>query len=197
MNFQQFLNEAPELIPDEPKSKLASKFKTAINSIKNKEPFDTIKHNGYGIKLYKIANDHGVFTNNSTAATVEKDDIVELILNYRIKTINGKKYYQNTYVQKGNIKSDEIVDIMFTLSKDLDGIVSDDTQSRGGKNLWEQVMKFANDKKYDIAVYNNKSDYIEETKDSKQNIDEWIKHVSENYYLDFSFMSRFNIIIMK
>ena len=78
-----------------------------------------------------------------------------LYISQYTETILSKKLVKNAYINKAkSLDSNVIHDVLFHLLTKYDGMISDDTQSKGGKNLWKILLEKAEQQNYKIGVYN-------------------------------------------
>lgn len=149
MKFKDYLLlETPLLVDLANDSELlAKKFKT----LKNK---DILKEELFGD--YKLIYYPPSFANNIQIILFDKNklDVPLLYISQSTETILSKKLIKNAYINKvKSLDSNVVHDVLFHLLKNCDGIISDDTQSVGGKKLWESLLEKAEHKNYKIGVY--------------------------------------------
>lgn len=152
MKFTEFLNEAPlEIDLQNDEYMLMNKYE----KLSHKMPIRSDEFKDYELLVYDSP-----FKNNEETIVME-NDIPVLYVSQYVEKINGKTLIKNAYVNKNKkLSTSSLIDILFHLNKEYDGMVSDDTQSTGGKKLWKSLMQEALNKNYNIGIYNNMSGKI-------------------------------------
>ena len=193
MKFKDYLLlETPLLVDLENGSELViKKFKT----LKNKEVLKEESFNNYKILYYPSP-----FKNNLEIILFNEDDLNAplLYISQYIETILNKKLVKNAYINKSkSLNSDEVQLVLFHLSDKYDGMISDDTQSKGGKNLWKSLLEKAERKNYKIGVYDSISNKIN-LKDKDISFKLWYTLKSREVYSETNLRSlSYQMIILK
>ena len=170
---------------------LAKKFKT----LKNK---DILKEELFGD--YKILYYPSTFKDNVHIILFNKTDLNMplLYISQYTETILSKKLVKNAYINKvKSLDSNVVHDVLFHLLKNCDGMISDDTQSKGGKNLWKALLEKAEHKNYKIGVYDSISNKIN-LKDKDLSFKLWYTLKSREVYSETNLRSlSYQMIILK
>ena len=193
MKFKDYLLlETPLLVDLANDSELlAKKFKT----LKNK---DILKEELFGD--YKILYYPSTFKDNVHIILFNKTDLNMplLYISQYTETILSKKLVKNAYINKAkSLDSNVIHDVLFHLLKNCDGMISDDTQSKGGKNLLKALLEKAENKNYKIGVYDSISNKIN-LKDKDLSFKLWYTLKSREVYSETNLRSlSYQMIILK
>jgi hypothetical protein len=95
------------------------------------------------------------------------------------------------------LDSNVVHDVLFHLLTKYDGMISDDTQSKGGKNLWKALLEKAENKNYKIGVYDSISNKIN-LKDKDLSFKLWYTLKSREVYSETNLRSlSYQMIILK
>lgn len=164
MKFKDFINETPVLIdiPNDPE--LAHKMYNKDMNATNKKESEWGEY-----KVIEVAGKHQV--NN---VYLVKEDKLQLYIAYTIPNIkNLGKMIQNSYIQKANgatTNTQVIIEFINHMIKDkhVEGIISDDIQSAGGKKLWRSILQYGADNNKEIGVYNNFDDEVQPKEKEKK-----------------------------
>lgn len=190
MKFTDFLNETPlEVVLNNDDSVLKIKAKR----LKEKEPKRSERYKDFVINTYDSP-----FDGNEEIIVKDVDDNVVLYLSQYIEKIKGKMLIKNAYVNKSrSIESSSIIDILFHLNEKYDGMISDDTQSVGGKKLWKKLLETAISKGYKIGVYDVPTKTIS-FKDEKLSFNLWYTLKQREIYSTSDMMStNYRLVIIK
>lgn len=193
MKFKDYLLLETPLIVDLGNNSelLAKKFKI----LKNKEVLKEESFNNYKILYYPSP-----FKNNVEIILFNKDELNTplLYISQYIETILNKKFVKNAYINKAkSLNSDDVQLVLFHLSDKYDGMISDDTQSDGGKKMWKSLLEKADQKNYKIGVYNNVSTEIS-FKDKGISFKLWYSLKSREVYSETNLISlSYQMIILK
>ena len=193
MKFEDYLLLETPLIVDlaNDSELLARKFKT----LKNKKTLKEELFDNYKILYYPSS-----FKNNLEIILFNKNDLNSplLYISQYIETILNKKLVKNAYINKSKtLNSNEIQNILFHLFEKYDGMISDDTQSKGGKDLWKTLLEKSEQKNYKIGVYNNISNKIS-FKDKDISFKLWYSLKSREVYSEDNVTSTcYQMIILK
>lgn len=169
MKFKQFLNEAPMLqhLQRDIGSQVPSYYKI-------KDEYE-LEDDGYD--LYTTETDDGI--NYAVLNTEEKE--IKFFSVVEETRIFGKKYFTQKYVYKNERESSNIVlNIFFNFILPNHKIIAtDDTQSKGGKNMWKNIIKTAiGNSRYEVGYSKNGKDLISFDNDN------WEKEFNKGY-VDF------------
>ena len=166
MKFLQFLNEMPML------QHLQRDIGAQVPSYyKIKDEYE-LKDDGYN--LYTTETNDGI---NYAILNIEEKEI-KFFSSVKETRIFGKKYYTQKYVYKSkNVSSNLVQQIFFNFILPKHKIIAtDDTQSKGGKNMWKNIIKHAIDNnRYEVGYSKNGKDLILFDKDN------WQKEFNNGY----------------
>lgn len=173
MNFHNFITEAPlEIDVSNDTHILDIKFER----LSNKQP---IRHDEY--EKYTIVVYDSPYKNNEEVIVLIEDTPL-LYLSQYIEKHAGKKLIRNAYVNKSKaLDGESLTKILFYLAKEYDGMISDDTQSTGGKKMWKTLMSDAIKLGYKIGIYDNTMDKIS-FKDNEISFNLWYALKSKEIY---------------
>jgi hypothetical protein len=193
MKFKDYLLlETPLLVDLENGSEYVIKI---FNALKNKK---ILKEELFGD--YKLIYYPPSLANNIQIILFDKNklDVPLLYISQSAETILSKKLIKNAYINKvKSLDSNVVHDVLFHLLKNCDGIISDDTQSEGGKNLWKALLEKAENKNYKIGVYDSISNKIN-LKDKDLSFKLWYTLKSREVYSETNLRSlSYQMIILK
>ncbi len=166
MKFIQFLNETPML------QHLQRDIGSQVPSYhKIKDEYE-LEDDGYD--LYTTETNVGI--NYAVLNTEEKE--IKFFSAVKETRIFGKKYFTQNYVYKNERESSNIVlNIFFNFILPNHKIIAtDDTQSKGGKNMWKNIIKSSiSSSRYEVGYSKNGKDLILFDKDN------WQKEFNNGY----------------
>lgn len=175
MKFEQFLNEMPALMKDNPYKESWNKaYISSLADIKKGYPLiKTLKMGKYDIKVYKIA-------------TSEYTSILELdgMPKASIETYEEDYGMSVLWVVKDpKLESKNIYDLYLKIMTDLSkhgNIYSGMSQTKGSQTLWKNLMKYADKLNHKIGIFNLESD----EKDYKDidNFNDWYDDIVDEAY---------------
>lgn len=179
MKFIEFLNEMPHLDND------IKPVPTAVQHSYNnliKDESDDGEFKDHKFKSYIIR----IFDINGTAFLIDKDDSALIMTEYSLDDYLDDYLFQNTSLEKGTTAKFEknlVAEFVIELAKLLraNGIISDTTQSIGGKKTWEIIVDSIGDKSKEVGVYDNE-EVSKSIKEKSMKSNEWFKTVSKNVY---------------
>lgn len=176
MKYKDFLNESPymdDFVESRPDDVIE-----LYNDKSKYQPIDNFTYKHYRFEEYHDEIDKQLY--------IFKNDKLALVMLYDTQKVDGLgMMYKNYFIQKTKvtISTNDIIDLIMYMidKKKCDGIVSDRTHSVGGKTFWRKIMKYADDNKFVVGVYNYKTkENIDKSKDESFNT--WYTTVVEKTY---------------
>lgn len=176
MKFEDFLLEQPQMHDD-----IDSNPKRVVREYEHQLEYNKDKFKEFGWGDYKI-----VFVNNhETIAFLLKDDAPIILTEYYVETTDKYDLFVNGMIQKGESKLPKnlIVEFMYECAKKLkcDGLLSGANQSKGGRKLWQDVLKFADSKGDELGIFDNINNKYE-PKDSGVRLAIWQMRTNTTIY---------------
>lgn len=178
MKFVDFLNEAP-YIDDKinPRPNAVTHAYKKLNVPQS--DVDEHKFKSYIIKIYD---------EDATAFLVDKNDNPLIMTEYALDDYFVDYLFQNEALEKGTLSKLEknlVPEFIVALAKLLNanGIISDTSQSIGGKKTWETLVGMIGDKSKSVGLYNNDNGEVQ-YKDKGMKSNEWFKIASTEAYGD-------------